>query len=405
MRASQERLLRICALAVVSLFTCWLLWPASLSGNTSALSGAINSNGLSPSSKGEYQRLKSYTGVNNLGYQYQVVERGAYNGPKEKACFVTLARNSDLYGLLRSIKSVEDRFNNKFQYDWVFLNDEEFTDEFKRLTSALISGETKYGLVPKSHWSFPEWIDLDKAAKTREEMRAKQILYGDSISYRFMCRYESGLFFQHPLMDDYEWYWRVEPDVELFCDIDYDLFKFMKDNGKKYSFTVSIYEYEETIKTLWSTTKDFFKEHPNYLHKNNMLDFISDDGGDSYNMCHFWSNFEVASLDLWRGEAYMKYFEYLDKSGGFFYERWGDAPVHSIAAALILDRNEIHHFDDVAYYHPPFTQCPIDENLRIKNKCSCKPSDDFTWAGYSCTNRYYTVNKLQKPKGWHLFAS
>lgn len=26
----------------------------------------------------------------------------------------------------------------------------------------------------------------------------------------------------------------------------------------------------------------------------------------------------------------------------FFYERWGDAPVHSIAATLFLDRSRIH---------------------------------------------------------------
>jgi len=60
------------------------------------------------------------------------------------------------------------------------------------------------------------------------------------------------------------------------------------------------------------------------------MNFLVDDekGWDGeYNLCHFWSNFEIASLDFWRGEAYMKYFETLDKAGGFYYERWGDAPV------------------------------------------------------------------------------
>lgn len=33
-----------------------------------------------------------------------------------------------------------------------------------------------------------------------------------------------------------------------------------------------------------------------------------------------WSNFEIASLALWRGEAYSKYFDYLDQAGGFYYE-------------------------------------------------------------------------------------
>lgn len=44
----------------------------------------------------------------------------------------------------------------------------------------------------------------------------------------------------------------------------------------------------------------------------------------------------------------MDYFEHLDQAGGFFYERWGDAPVHSIAAALLLPKSQIHFFNDIA---------------------------------------------------------
>ena len=42
-----------------------------------------------------------------------------------------LARNSDLNGVLQSVREAEDRFNREFQYPWVFLNEEEFSDEFK----------------------------------------------------------------------------------------------------------------------------------------------------------------------------------------------------------------------------------------------------------------------------------
>lgn len=33
-----------------------------------------------------------------------------------------------------------------------------------------------------------------------------------------------------------------------------------------------------------------------------------------------WSNFEIADLDFWRSDAYLKFFEFLDQSGGFYYE-------------------------------------------------------------------------------------
>ncbi|KAF2188135.1 glycosyltransferase family 15 protein [Zopfia rhizophila CBS 207.26] len=305
-------------------------------------------------------------------------------GSRMNATFVTLARNSDIWEIAKSIRQVEDRFNRKFNYDWVFLNDDEFNDEFKKVTTALVSGKTKYGKIPTEHWSFPNFIDQDRAAKVREEMKEKKIIYGDSISYRHMCRYESGFFFRHPLMLDYEWYWRVEPSVELYCDIEYDAFKFMADNKKKYSFTLSLYEYVETIPTLWDAVKNFTASYPHHISEGNSMKFLSDDDGKTYNHCHFWSNFEIGNLNWLRSQAYIDYFNSLDHAGGFFYERWGDAPVHSIAAALMLRKEEIHFFNDIAYYHVPFTHCPTGEEYRLKHKCHCNPKDNFDWNGYSC---------------------
>lgn len=145
-----------------------------------------------------------------------------------------------------------------------------------------------------------------------------------------MCRYNSGFFFNHPLLTKYAWYWRVEPEIDFLCNIPYDPFAFMRKHGKVYGFVIALPEYWETIPTLWETTKQFCRENPSFIAQNNALDFIVDDkeGLDGeYNLCHFWSNFEIASMDFWRSEPYTKYFETLDNTGGFFYERWGDAPV------------------------------------------------------------------------------
>lgn len=328
----------------------------------------------------------------------------AASGDKVKATFVTLARNLDINAIVGSIRHIQDRFNKNYNYDWVFLNDEEFNEDFIKATSNLVTGQAKYGLIPKEHWSYPDWIDKEKAALAREEMVAKKVIYGGSESYRHMCRFESGFFWRHPLLDEYEYYWRVEPDIKIYCDIDYDIFKFMKDNNKMYGFTISLPEYKLTIPTLWETTKEFTKANPQYLAENNNMKWISDDNGETYNGCHFWSNFEVASLKLWRSEAYQKYFEHLDKAGGFFYERWGDAPVHSIAASLFIPKDQIHFFDDVGYYHVPFHNCPINEETRAKKNCVCSTKEDFTWKAYSCTPKFFSVNGLTRPKGWENFT-
>lgn len=318
------------------------------------------------------------------------------------ATFVTLARNSDIWDIARSIRQVEDRFNRRYNYDWVFLNDKPFDSTFKKVTSSLVSGKTHYGEIPQEHWSFPAHIDQEKAKKVREDMRERKIIYGDSVSYRHMCRFESGFFFRQPLMMNYDYYWRVEPSVELFCDVHYDPFRLMHEQGKKYSFVLSLYEYVETIPTLWDSVKKFMKNHPEHIAKDNSMGFLSDDGGESYNHCHFvsiifsipgpyqlliipqWSNFEIGNLNWLRSQAYIDFFEALDEDGGFFYERWGDAPVHSIAAGLMLKKDEIHFFNDIAYYHVPFTHCPTGEALRTQLHCHCNPKDNFDWKGYSC---------------------
>ncbi|KAK9465932.1 nucleotide-diphospho-sugar transferase [Lipomyces arxii] len=323
------------------------------------------------------------------------------NYVRANATFVTLARNEDIWSLVKSIRHVEDRFNHKFHYDWVFLNDGDFDETFMEVTQSLISGEVKFGKIPKEHWGYPEWIDQEKAAYTREEMRKKQIIYGDSVSYRHMCRFESGFFFEQELMKNYKYYWRVEPDIVLHCDIDYDVFKLMEEKGYDYGFTLSLYEYIDTIPTLWDSVKKFIKAHPEYLAENNLMAWVSDDEGTTYNKCHFWSNFEIGNLDFWRSKAYREFFDFLDHEGGFFYERWGDAPVHSIAAALFLPQEKVHFFEDIGYYHVPFTNCPTNKEDRLKNKCSCNSRDNFIWKGYSCTPRYYDVKQLKRPSEWH----
>ncbi|EDO14313.1 hypothetical protein Kpol_154p1 [Vanderwaltozyma polyspora DSM 70294] len=319
-------------------------------------------------------------------------------GKTPKACYITLVRNDELDDMIKSIKHLQSRFKEHYKYDWIFLNDEEFTDHFRSSIENAVNSTVKFGLVPKDHWSYPDYISEDQAAQTRIDM--KDIIYGDSESYRFMCRYQSGFFWRHPLLDEYDWYWRVEPNIAYYCDILTDPFQYMQDNEKVYGFTITIHEFEETIPTLWNTTVDFVQNHTQYVSKNNLLRFVTDVSGDDYNLCHFWSNFEIANLNFWRSEAYREYFDYLDRKGGFFYERWGDAPVHSIAAALFLPKDKIHFFPEISYYHGPYTNCPIDKTIYSQYNCNCDPKEDFTWKDYSCGLLYHNIQHIEKPKNW-----
>ena len=79
-----------------------------------------------------------------------------------------------------------------------------------------------------------------------------------------MCRFNSGFFYRQPVLDQFKWYWRVEPNVKFPCKIPYDPFVYMIENNKRYAFTITIPEYMESIVTLWDHTKSkrpFYKEY------------------------------------------------------------------------------------------------------------------------------------------------
>ncbi|KAF7793212.1 hypothetical protein EIP86_004321 [Pleurotus ostreatoroseus] len=306
---------------------------------------------------------------------------------RANATFVLLARNSDLNGVISSMKQMEDRFNKKYQYPYTFLNEEPFSKEFKERITELTDAPVTFGLIPHDDWYQPDWIDENKAKEEREKMVKNKVIYGGSVPYRNMCRFNSGFFFRHELLQQYKYYWRIEPDVTFFCDLDYDPFLVMQDQNKVYGFTVSLYEYEATIPTLWDAVKEFMEQNEDLVEPGNAMSFISDDRGKTYNRCHFWSNFEIGDLDFWRSEPYMKFFDFLDSKGGFYYERWGDAPVHSIGAALFAKKEQIHFFNDIGYRHNPFQHCPQGA-AHAKGKCWCNPNENFDYEWYSCLNRY-----------------
>ncbi|KAM0477129.1 hypothetical protein ACHAPX_006093 [Trichoderma viride] len=86
--------------------------------------------------------------------------------------------------------------------------------------------------------------------------------------------------------------------------------------------------------------------------------------GEKYNMCHFWSNFEIAKLSWFRSKEYNDFFQTMDRSGGFWMERWGDAPIHSLAAGALLAPRDIHYFRDFGYRHTTIQHCPANAPAR-----------------------------------------
>ena len=138
-----------------------------------------------------------------------------------------------------------------------------------------------------------------------------------------------------------------------------DPFVHMARTNKTYGFTIAVKELKETVPNIFRyasaykrnnnlTSKglwEMFIEPPpedaapskeSKKHKESLPEEILNTepghgvlpdidpeamNGETYNMCHFWSNFEIARLDWFRSKEYEEFFQMMDRSGGFWMER------------------------------------------------------------------------------------
>ncbi|KAI0009353.1 glycolipid 2-alpha-mannosyltransferase-domain-containing protein [Xylariaceae sp. FL0662B] len=301
---------------------------------------------------------------------------------RPNAALIALVRNEELDDMVASIRQLEIRFNGRetHRYDWVFFNNEEFTDEFKMNVANATSSRCYFELIPTEHWSIPPWIDVTRFDVGRQFMGGIGVGKAWLQSYHHMCRWNAGIFALEKRLADYNWFWRVEPAVQYGCDINYDVFRFMQDNDMAYGFNMAILDDARSFPSLWERTRTFIDKNEDLVDEDadfNWLLHTTEEQGSvtssaagleatvkdgEYNNCQFYSNFEIGSLDFFRGKEHRAYFDYLDKAGGFYYERFGDAPVHTLSVSMFLPKRRIWYFRDIGYAHGLCEQCPPHEH-------------------------------------------
>ena len=63
---------------------------------------------------------------------------------------------------------------------------------------------------------------------------------------------------------------------------------------------ISLFEYSETIPTLWNHVVQYINDNEI---KSELLPLLTNKY-NWYNLCHFWSNFEIANLDIFNNDDY-----------------------------------------------------------------------------------------------------
>ncbi|KAK1656805.1 glycolipid 2-alpha-mannosyltransferase [Colletotrichum godetiae] len=319
-----------------------------------------------------------------------------------RAAFVSLVSEQQREQMVASVAQLEQRFNHKYCYDWVFFSHEELSEEFKDATSNATASTVTYNLIPQQHWTIPNSVDPGRF----EAVNADKALIRTAHHKR---RWSAGLFAREKRLQAYEWFWMVEPGTKFLCDITVDVFRLMRDRGIAYGVNDVSFEGAADSKLLWKSTMSFMDAHPDMVRPTADITWIlgnsakankptrssdynvdvtddmekfdldlQDEGGSasgpgtegdippsisleadsqqcepntvadafttrlaaSYDQCNMDTPIEIGNLNHFRGPQHSSYFDYLDDAGEFYYGNTGNIPVHSLSASMFLPRDK-----------------------------------------------------------------
>lgn len=61
---------------------------------------------------------------------------------------------------------------------------------------------------------------------------------------------------------------------------------------------------------------------------------------------------EIANASIWRDNPYIAaWLRQVDEDEGIYYNRWGDAPIHTLAVTQFIERNKVIKLRDFGYVH------------------------------------------------------
>ena len=157
---------------------------------------------------------------------------------------------------------------------------------------------------------------------------------GFSMGYRHMCRMFSGEFYKLPIVQQYEYYIRLDTDSFIQTPLGYDIFKWAKENECWYGYVAPAVQQdnEKVVEGLW----DLVNEH----YPNNIPD-----------RWMYYTNWELGKVDWFLTSEYMALYNIIDKNGGIYTKRWGDAPIKFLGVNLFMPQKHIQPVQGFTYQH------------------------------------------------------
>jgi alpha 1,2-mannosyltransferase len=296
---------------------------------------------------------------------------------------VTSAGNRRMM-LKQSLDLLYENYNNRFKHPVLIFHEGDFD---ARTQKQIIAGksEIEFHMI---HFKMPSFI---------KKSEAPELWRGHTIGYRHMCRFYAFLLYGALSNLGYDWYLRMDDDSYIWSKIDYSLFDFMKQNGYEYGYRVESQEpkqyaigFSEAVCSYLKTERieaDFFCQNlervslkacihsaaENYRVFRRMNLFRT---RQQWNGWCFYNNFHITELDFWRRADVRRFLLYLDRMGGAYKCRWGDALVQTAAIQIFMPPARVYKFQDWTYEHA--SVCGGDLGWGGIYRGSCDPAGEST---------------------------
>ena len=223
-------------------------------------------------------------------------------------------------------------------------------------------------------------------------IESKRYSRGHHLGYRQMCRFFAGVFAQFAFLAEYEYYWRLDTDSFLKSPLQIDPFVHMKETGCVYGHMGSHRAHrdaKEVTLRLFDTVLEWAEERRvPAMNLSRLRRQVCDKRGD-YMRAMYYNNFEIVSTEWVTGEVYQDFFRYLDYGDGFMKNRWGDAPVRTLAVWMMLSEAEVCDYERLLPYKHGYYTNKVYQSIEGKTaKCPAKQMEKSLGGRYLWPARY-----------------
>lgn len=200
--------------------------------------------------------------------------------------------------------------------------------------------------IPEDAWTLPEGLHENDAPTWKYSKCCPFPMHG--IGYRHMCRWYSIGLFRYLAGLGYKWVFRLDEDSEVLTPVKQNMMGWMESLGKQYAFRLWDEEDQDMIWSLPELTQWYLTANeiqPKWLYDScRPRSSVGLNSHGGWNRRILYNNMFMTNITWWLTSEVQSYLRVVEQSQGFYFFRWGDAPIHTMVVRTFLTRSQVHVF-------------------------------------------------------------